>query len=198
MEAKTSGFPLEYHNVFFSGDYAREFQRLFGERRLPDHPTVYVCAQDRYPGSPLQADASERLFCLINAPATGDSHTFKQEEIASCTKQTLARLADCGLQLITSPQRIVTTTPNDFARRFPATGGALYGQATHGWMSAFQRPGARTRLPGLYLAGGGVHPGPGVPMVSLSGQLAAQCLVKDFASTRRSLVTATAGGISMP
>ena len=32
----------------------------------------------------------------------------------------------------------------------------------------------RTTLPGLFLAGGSVHPGPGVPMAALSGQLAAE------------------------
>ena len=52
---------------------------------------------------------------------------------------------------------------------FPATGGALYGPATHGWMSSFQRPSAASRLPGLYLAGGSVHPGPGVPMAAMCG-----------------------------
>ena len=69
------------------------------------------------------------------------------------------------------------TTPTDFERLFPATGGALYGRASHGWMASFQRPGARSRLPGLYLAGGSVHPGPGVPMAALSGRLAAASLL---------------------
>ena len=72
---------------------------------------------------------------------------------------------------------MVATTPRDFERLFPATGGALYGQASHGWKASFDRPGARTRIPGLYLAGGSVHPGAGVPMATLSGRLAADCLL---------------------
>ena len=40
-------------------------------------------------------------------------------------------------------------------------------------MASFERSGARSRLPGLYLAGGSVHPGPGVPMAAMSGRLAA-------------------------
>ena len=71
-----------------------------------------------------------------------------------------------------------------FARRFPGTGGALYGRATHGWRASFARPGSRTRIPGLYLAGGSTHPGPGVPMAALSGRLAATCVLEDLASTR--------------
>ena len=44
--------------------------------------------------------------------------------------------------------------PDEFAALFPATGGALYGPATHGWRASFQRPGARTPAPGA-LSGGG-------------------------------------------
>jgi 1-hydroxycarotenoid 3,4-desaturase len=47
-------------------------------------------------------------------------------------------------------------------------------------MATFKRAGARSRLPGLYLAGGTVHPGPGIPMAAMSGRLAAARLLEDF------------------
>ena len=78
----------------------------------------------------------------------------------------------------------------------PGQGGALYGQATHGWMSSFRRAGLASRLPGLYLAGGSVHPGPGVPMAALSGQLAAATLMAHLDSTSRSRRVAISGGTS--
>ena len=95
------------------------------------------------------------------------------------------------------------TDPAGFERLFPATGGALYGRASHGWMASFKRPGARTALPGLYLAGGSVHPGPGVPMAAQSGRIAADSLLADLAqtgraSTRRWPKTVTSGGMSTP
>ncbi len=74
------------------------------------------------------------------------------------------------------------TTPAKFNTMFPATGGALYGQAVHGSMAAFRRPGSRGTIPNLYLAGGSVHPGPGVPMAVLSGRLAAARLLQDLTS----------------
>jgi 1-hydroxycarotenoid 3,4-desaturase len=88
------------------------------------------------------------------------------------------------------------TTPKDFEILFPATGGALYGQAVHGPMASFRRPGARSRVPGLYLAGGSTHPGAGVPMAALSGRMAATTLLADFASTAPSRRTAMRGGMS--
>ena len=47
LVAKADGFPLHRHNVFFSRDYAAEFDDIFAHDRLPREPTVYVCAQDR-------------------------------------------------------------------------------------------------------------------------------------------------------
>ncbi|HTJ83261.1 MAG TPA: FAD-dependent oxidoreductase, partial [Polyangiaceae bacterium] len=90
----------------------------------------------------------------------------------------------------------VLATPADFARRFPGSRGAIYGAATHGMGATFARPGARTSIPGLYLAGGSVHPGAGVPMAATSGRLSALALLEDLPSIARSRRTAMPGGIS--
>lgn len=194
----TAGFPLVRHNVFFDDDYASEFDDIFRRRRLPGGGTVYVCAQDRGDDTALAAGTPERLLCLVNAPADGDTRPFDAQEIAPCEQQSLDLLRGCGLQIEMMPGQVQRTTPRDFHRLFPASGGALYGQATHGWMSSFQRPGSSSRVPGLYLAGGGVHPGPGVPMAALSGQWAAATLMAHLDSTSRSRRVATSGGTSTP
>jgi 1-hydroxycarotenoid 3,4-desaturase len=90
----------------------------------------------------------------------------------------------------------VVTTPAAFEAMFPATGGALYGRASHGWAASFQRPSARTKIRGLYLAGGAVHPGPGIPMAALSGSHAATAIARDLASTMSWHATAMPGGMS--
>lgn len=193
--AKTSGFPLLRHSVFFSRDYRAEFDSIFGYRQMPAEPTVYVCAQDRDDHATSPA-ASERLFILINAPANGDRHRYDPTEISQCARRTFTLLERCGLTIQTMPELTQATTPADFNRLFPGTGGALYGRSSHGWMASFQRPGARTKLPGFYLAGGSAHPGPGVPMAALSGRMAAASLIADLASTARSARTAMPGGMS--
>ncbi|HSJ98116.1 MAG TPA: phytoene desaturase family protein [Myxococcota bacterium] len=186
LVGRAAGFPLLRHNVFFAGDYAAEFDDLFRRRQVPGSPTVYVCAQDRADVPPdAPPAAAERLMCLINAPATGDDASRPATEFESCEERTFRQLERCGLEVHRTATATVTTTPRDFARMFPGTGGALYGQASHGWQASFRRPGSRSRIPGLYLAGGSTHPGPGVPMAALSGRLAAASLIEDLASTAR-------------
>jgi 1-hydroxycarotenoid 3,4-desaturase len=197
MHAKTSGFPLVRHNVFFNQDYRAEFDDIFRKRQLPSQGTVYVCAQDR-DDSGLAQGESERIFCLVNAPPDGDHHAFNSSEIQACETSSMALMRRCGLEIEVLPQQVVRTLPQDFARLFPGSGGALYGQATHGWMSAFRRSSARSKVPGLYTAGGSVHPGPGVPMAAMSGRLAAATLLAHLDSTSRSRRVLISGGTSMP
>ena len=195
--------PLIHHNVWFSDNYREEFESI-ESGRLPSDPTVYICAQDRGdqikrdPQPPLdihnksdEAPMSkhsvsdsvsshyERLFALVNAPARSDYSPLKPEEILTC-QVTVNRILK---QLEVTPSPIIQqwTTPTNWAERFPASGGAIYGRATRRWDSNLKRMGAKTKLKGLYLTGGSVHPGAGVPMAAISGNIAAAQLINDCA-----------------
>jgi 1-hydroxycarotenoid 3,4-desaturase len=203
--------PLSHHNVFFGADSAAEFGALFDRGRVPDDPTLYVCAQDRAPDAlTLATPTPERVLALINAPAVpepssrssspwnperNDSSRGALSTPAAATTWIAARLAPFGVTLTQATQ---TRTPEGWADLYPGSGGSLYGRASHGWRQAFLRPAARSPVPGLYLAGGTVHPGAGMPMAALSGARAAEALWADLPSTSRSPTTATPGGISMP
>ena len=75
-------------------------------------------------------------------------------------------------------------TPTDIERLYNAEGGAIYGLASHGRLGGGFKPRNRSRvLRGLYLAGGSVNPGPGVPMVLMSGVTAANAVGEDLGLT---------------
>lgn len=182
VNAPTRGFPLEHHNVFFARDYPAEFRRIFRDRRITEWPTVYVCAQDRG-GAEAPRDGAgphERLLVLVNAPADGDRGGVDDAMLAEVETRCFGLLAQCGLEVQRDAGHAIVTRPQDFEHLFPGTGGSLYGRANHGALASFARPGSRTALRGLYLAGGSAHPGPGIPMATLSGRLAASAVLADL------------------
>ena len=187
--AVPQGRDLAHHNVFFAQDPLSEFRDL-AAGQIPRDPTLYLCAEDR--GQGTNPPQCERFEIIANAPATdtlassGDLNTWHH--------QIMQRMAAMGVIFTPQPTPATITTPQQFAAMFPHSQGALYGQSPHGLTAALGRPTAITPIPGLWLAGGGAHPGAGIPMATLSARHAAEAILNGQISTSRSGQTATPGG----
>jgi len=125
-----------------------------------------------------------RVAIKVMAPAPIPSMRFRWSDAASATArdEIMARLDRAGIEGITDRvEEQAFLTPADFGRRFRHTGGALHDPRPgcgHGWLL---RPANRVSgVNGLYLAGGGAHPGPGIAGHLLSGMLAAECASRDW------------------
>jgi 1-hydroxycarotenoid 3,4-desaturase len=187
--AEPHGVRLAHHNVFFCANPAQEFADL-RKGKMPRDATLYVCAQDRGHTTPT---GPERFEIIMNGPS---GHQTTEKDRNLCLTRTFETLETMGLAFSPTPKTSALTTPLDFHKAFPASEGSLYGRSPHGMMATFQRPTARTPIKGLYLAGGGAHPGAGVPMACLSGKHAAAAILNDHALTSTSHPTATHGGMS--
>ncbi len=180
--ALPDGVTLAAHNVFFADAPATEYSPLAKGQQQVD-PTLYICAQDRFVGAAPKGD--ERFEIILNSPPLGPSNTIdpaqSEKEKAQCLTLILQRLNQFGLTFSPRPTVDALTMTSAFDQLFPASKGSLYGRSPHGMMAAFKRPTARTSLKGLYLTGGGAHPGAGVPMATLSGEHAAEAILKDLA-----------------
>ena len=174
LEVDAGDFPLDHHTVFFGEDYPAEFAALFSGHSICASPTTYVCAQDRGTGG--AQNGVERLFVLVNAPP----RAMRETELLEAQGNVERLLGQAGLTLDLAADAVTRFSPADFAARFPDSDGAIYGWPTHGMFGSFRRSGSRSKLPGLYFAGGSVHPGPGVPMTALSGRIAASAVRKDM------------------
>jgi phytoene desaturase len=143
---------LPHHRIDFPADYDAEFDDVFVHRRPVRDPTIYVSSP------PVEHEA---WFVLVNAPAV---------HAAWDVEPLIDRL---GVR-----DRIVerlVRTPQDLERETGAVGGAIYGAAPHGRLGALKRPGNRIHgISGLWLAGGTVHPGGGLPLVALGGRTVAR------------------------
>ncbi len=168
---------LAHHNILFGGDYQREFGQIFKQRVPADDPTVYIAITSKTDSAHAPA-GHENWFVLVNAPANTALDWPALTETYG--ERVLGQMARFGFDM---RGRIVTKrvlTPRDLASMTGAFEGALYGASANSKWAAFRRPHNRCEeVRGVYFAGGTTHPGGGVPMVTLSGKVAAELALED-------------------
>ncbi len=171
---------LLHHNFVFSKDPEVEFEEIYQEGEPARDPTAYVCAPARTEPE-VAPPGGEALYILVHTPYLRPHHDWNTllPEYRRTIFQKLA--ATAGMKDLES--RIVcesVLTPQDIHERYHVLDGAIYGLASHGRYFGAFKPGNRSPdVPGLYLAGGAAHPGPGMPMVLMSGWIAADTLDQD-------------------
>ncbi len=172
---------LLHHDFVFSRDAHEEFEWIYRRGEPAPDPTCYLCAPAQT--EPEVAPAGgEALYVLVHTPYLRPHHDWKKMFPAyrRVILEKLKRTA--GLRDI--EERIVferALTPQDIHDRYHVLNGAIYGLASHGRFTGAFKPANRTATKGLYLAGGAAHPGPGMPMVLMSGWIAADTLDNDKA-----------------
>jgi phytoene dehydrogenase-like protein len=126
----------------------------------------------------------EALYVLVHTPYLRPHHDWS-EMLPKYRRVIIDKLErTAGLKGLEDRIRVERTlTPQDIHERYRVLNGAIYGLASHGRFFGAFKPGNRSRdLAGLYLAGGAAHPGPGMPMVMMSGWIAADSLDRDLTS----------------
>ncbi len=170
-------FPnLAHHNIFFSDDYKAEFDSIFKEKRPSANPTIYVCATTRTDNTQAPENC-ENLFILVNAPYTSEKTSWRTEA-KNYRDLIIEKLENFGLKDLENNIEVEQViTPEDFERKYNANRGSIYGVSSNGIFSAFLRPPNKARgIENLYFAGGATHPGGGIPLVLLSGKMAADLI----------------------
>ena len=126
-------------------------------------------------------DGGEALYVLVHTPYLRPHHDWSKmlPEYRRAILDKLKRTA--GLEDLENRIAVEhSLTPRDIHERYRVLNGAIYGLDSHGKFLGAFKPGNRSReLEGLYLAGGAAHPGPGMPMVLMSGWIAADSLDRD-------------------
>jgi phytoene desaturase len=170
---------LAHHSLFFTADWRRNFDAIFGEHPgVPDPASVYVCKPSQT--DPTVAPAgSENLFLLVPVPADvrlgrGGVDGRGDPLVEQVADAALEQVADwAGIEDL--PARTVvrrTWGPADFADDFNAWSGGALGPAHTLRQSAFLRTGnVSRRVAGLYYAGASTVPGIGLPMCLISAEL---------------------------
>jgi phytoene desaturase len=184
--------PLLHHNFVFSRDPHEEFEAIYRRGQPAPDPTCYVCAPS-ITEPEVAPPGGEALYILVHTPYLRPDHDWKRMygDYRRVIIDKLARTAGLGnLERHIRVERWLT--PADIHERYSVLNGAIYGLASHGkFFGAFKPGNRRADVPGLYLSGGAAHPGPGMPMVLMSGWIAADALDRDANMSNQRLPATT-------
>jgi phytoene desaturase len=172
---------LLHHNFVFSRDPHEEFETIYRKGEPASDPTCYVCAPARSEAE-VAPPGGEALYILTHTPYLRSHHDWNK--IFPAYRKTIIEKLKRVAGLTDIEDRIVVEsalTPQDIHNRYHVLNGAIYGLASHGRFFGAFKPGNRSQdIRGLYLAGGSAHPGPGMPMVMMSGWIAGDTLDQDL------------------
>jgi phytoene desaturase len=163
-------------------DYRAELDAMFVHDKIPADPCLYVCAATRSDPT-LAPEGCEALFILVSAPslqrATIDWNIegprYRDRIVQSLEKRW--GLTDLSRRIVVEK----SMSPADLKVRYNANAGSIYGIASNSLRTAFMRPPNRdAKIKRLYFAGGATHPGGGLPLVALSGKIAASMAAEDL------------------
>jgi diapolycopene oxygenase len=176
---------LAHHDFVFSKDPEEEFDWIYGKGEPAPDPTCYIAAPSGTEPD-VAPPGGEALYILVHTPFLRPHHDWSKM-FAPYRQVILDKLKRCaGMGDIEERIRFEHhLTPQDIHDRYRVLNGAIYGLASHGKVNGAFKPGNRSRdMVGLYMAGGAAHPGPGMPMVLMSGWIAADSLHGDVAGAR--------------
>ena len=183
---------LAHHDFVFSRDPHEEFHHIYELGEPAPDPTCYLAATART--DPASApEGGEALYVLVHTPYLRPHHDWSK--IFPAYRQVILDKLKRTAGLDDIEDRIVyesALTPVDIHERYRVLNGAIYGISSHGMFNGAFKPANRSKdLEGLYLAGGAAHPGPGMPMVMMSGWIAADTLDADVRALSRPTPTAS-------
>jgi diapolycopene oxygenase len=177
---------LAHHDFVFSRDAHEEFHHIYDLGEPAPDPTCYLAstAQTEPATAPAGGDA---LYVLVHTPYLRQKHDWSK--LLPAYRQVILDKLKRTAGLTDIEERIVferVLTPLDIHNRYKVLNGAIYGLSSHGrWTGAFKPANISPDVDGLFLAGGAAHPGPGMPMVMMSGWIAADALDQRYRAGSR-------------
>jgi phytoene desaturase len=171
---------VPHHTIYMARDYARNLEEIETRHVLSDDPSFYVqnaCVSD----PSLAPRGMSTLYVLV--PVThrhpNVNWTRERRRYRALALQQLARVGLPGVERRIRWERVIT--PDDWDRKYQIHNGATFSLAhTLGQMLHLRPRNRFEDLEGVYLTGGGTHPGSGLPVISESARITSRLLLQDL------------------
>jgi phytoene desaturase len=170
---------MKHHTIFLSGDYLENIREI-DAGLAPEEPTIYV--QNASVTDPtLAPDGHSTLYVLV--PTGNLSGGVDWEKQAPIYREKildrLSRLSGHDIRPRIRTERMIT--PADWEAQMGIFRGATFNLAHNLGQMLHLRPRNRFEdVDGVYLTGGGTHPGSGLPTIFESARIAAKLAADDM------------------
>jgi len=167
---------LKHHTLFFDEDLQEHAREIYHDPRWPSKPLFYVCCPSKTDDI-VAPPGHENLFILMPlAIGMNDDEAIRERYFEII----MNRLEDyCGQEIRELLDYKSSYCVSDFKNDYNSFGGNAYGLANTLRQTAVLKPSiANKKVKNLFYAGHLTVPGPGVPPAIISGQIAAQQLLK--------------------
>ena len=172
-------YDLPHHTIFFSRDYKKYVTELFKGKKLSSDISFYI--RNASATDPTLAPAGHSTFyVLVPVPNTHGGPDWQQEGpgfrrlVLDGIKE---RTGFADLEQHISAELVIT--PEDWEQRRGLYAGATFNLAHNIGQMLYLRPHNRfEEIDNCYLAGGGTHPGSGLPTIYESGRISANLICK--------------------
>lgn len=169
-----------HHNIYISADYERNLDEIENRHVLSRDPSFYL--QNASVTDATLAPAGMSTIYLL-APVT-HQHTNvdwarERERFRALVLQQAAKAGFGDLESRIRFERVLT--PNDWDRQHEIHLGATFNLAHNLRQLLHLRPHNRFEdVDGVYLVGGGTHPGSGLPVIFESARISSRLLLEDL------------------
>ncbi len=173
-------YDLPHHTIHIASDYHRNLDEIENQHVLSADPSFYVqnaCVTD----SSLAPQGHSTLYVLV--PVTHQHPNVDwSKEAPAVRENVLDHVEKLGLSdLRRRIQFEKTVTPDDWDSSYEVHNGATFNMAHNFRQMLHKRPNNRFEdLKGVYLVGGGTHPGSGLPVIYESARITSQLIAEDL------------------
>jgi len=173
-------YELPHHTIHIARDYERNLADIEERHVLSEDPSFYV--QNACVTDPSLAPRGHSTLYVLTPVTHQHPNVDWSRERAGFRQLLLRKLAEVGYSDVESRiryERIVT--PADWDTRYEIYRGATFNLAHSLDQMLHLRPRNRFEdLDGLYLVGGGTHPGSGLPVIFESALISSRLLLEDL------------------
>ena len=178
----TPGAHVRHHNIHFGADWDGAFEAIIDRGELMPDPSRLVTVPS-VSDATAAPEGSTTMYVLEPVPHTGAGIDWRRE--SGPMRDRLHAFLDAG-GYPTDIREELFVSPDDWRSQGMHLGTPFALAHTFLQSGPFRPSNVDRRVPGLVFAGSGTQPGVGIPMVLVSGKLAAQ-RVQEYAGAARPL-----------